>query len=412
MDRLSRIASVDAVFDELKRRLDDLVCHPEHDNEATRHDRLIVPILTHPLIFGWDCKDLVAQASITVPSELLESHIFRDARPRTRKPDILVVSSAFQFNALVVEEKKRQQSAEELDRNRFQLHEYQSLYECIWGLLTDGERWILKKGFESFHTFESLDELRAGLNDIQYCIGKESLLRRKLAFGTCDVVIVVPSMGFGGAGAFNTYGMLLANMGRRGQAEEMFKRLVDSASAQGNDELTSAGYCNWGVMAYYRGSHEEAGEYYQKALQISEPIGHHHLMGNQYANLGVLAHSRGETKVARKWWFKARRVFKASGDTDRLERIESELRSSLSGTWLPSGEAALMRITRKIGLAVQEAGWSQNKIITESEVAAIITAAAKGTSLEYADGHPDQDRWAQNKELTASEIAAIIREME
>jgi len=40
--------------------------------------------------------------------------------------------------------------------------------------LTDGERWILKKGFESYHTFDSLNALYAGLSDIQHCIDKES----------------------------------------------------------------------------------------------------------------------------------------------------------------------------------------------------------------------------------------------
>ncbi|GAA5511174.1 hypothetical protein [Novipirellula caenicola] len=192
--------NLDAVFDDLKRRLDALGKNPAHDNEATRHDRLIVPVLTHPLLLGWDLNDLVGQASITLPSQLLDSHIFRGAEPKFRKPDILVTSSAFQFNALVVEEKEGQANIGDLNGYRFQLHEYQSLYECVWGLLTDGERWILKKGFESYHTFDSLDALKAGLGDLQHWIGKQSLLERKLAHGTCDLVIIVPSSGYGSFG--------------------------------------------------------------------------------------------------------------------------------------------------------------------------------------------------------------------
>ncbi len=186
--------TVETAFDELKRRLDALVQNPSHDNEATRHDRLVVPFLTNPLLLGWDLDDLVAQATIAVPNQLRDSHIFRKAEPRSRKPDILVASSAIRLNAFVVEEKDRQPSIDDLNGYRFQLHEYQSLYECVWGLLTDGNRWILKKGFETFHTFDSLDDLRSGLSDIQHCIGKQSLLTRQLSHGTCDLVIVVPGM--------------------------------------------------------------------------------------------------------------------------------------------------------------------------------------------------------------------------
>ena len=196
MNSLGSNRSVDNEFDELRYRLDDLERNPSHDNEATRHDRIVIPFLTNPLLLGWDHIDLVAQASITIPTQVIESHIFRNSTPKIRKPDILVQSPAFQFNALVVEEKTKQPDVHSLNGYRFQLHEYQASYECVWGLLTDGERWILKKGFESYHTFNSLDELQAGLSDIQHCIGKQDLLRRKLIHGTCDLVIVVPSRRF------------------------------------------------------------------------------------------------------------------------------------------------------------------------------------------------------------------------
>lgn len=131
---MSTNTSVETAFDDLKRRLEALVQNPGHDNEATRHDRLIVPFLTHPLLLGWDLNDLVGQATIAVPSQLLDSHLFRDAEPKSRKPDIRVTSLAFSFNAFVVEEKDGQSSIDDLNGYRFQLHEYQSLYECVWGL--------------------------------------------------------------------------------------------------------------------------------------------------------------------------------------------------------------------------------------------------------------------------------------
>lgn len=150
-------------------------------------------MLTHPNILGWDVNDLAAQATIAVPQQTLESHVFRDSEPKSRRPDILVTSSLFDSAAFVVEEKKKQNNVKALNEHRIQLIEYQSLYECVWGLLTDGEKWILKKGFETHHEFESLDELKSSLKDIQNCIGKNSLLQRKLIHGTYDLVLVVPS---------------------------------------------------------------------------------------------------------------------------------------------------------------------------------------------------------------------------
>lgn len=196
--------SIATVFDELKRRLDHLLKNPTKDNEATRHDHLILPFLTHPLTLGWDYIDLVTQAVIITPKQLLNSHIFRGATPKVRKPDILVSPSSLRFNALVIEEKNSQKNIDELNGYRFQLHEYQALYECVWGLLTDGEKWILKRGFESYHTYNSLDELRLGLKDIQNCIGKQNLLHRKIIYGTSDLVIVTTMADFLGRNITNS----------------------------------------------------------------------------------------------------------------------------------------------------------------------------------------------------------------
>lgn len=191
MGDLNSFTCLNAIFDELDRRLTDLYDRPSRDNEAARHDRLILPILTHPLLLGWDHVDLIAQANVPVPRAVAKSHIFRDSVPRNRRPDILVAPFLPEFNALVVEEKARQASVHYLNDHRLQLHEYQALYECVWGLLTDGERWIVKRGFETFHTFDSLNELRRGLYDLRSSIGKESIIERKIKYGTADLVYLV-----------------------------------------------------------------------------------------------------------------------------------------------------------------------------------------------------------------------------
>ena len=51
-------------FDELMSRVDILHSSPQRDNEASRHDLLIYPLLTSPFGLGWNAKDLVSQSTI------------------------------------------------------------------------------------------------------------------------------------------------------------------------------------------------------------------------------------------------------------------------------------------------------------------------------------------------------------
>ncbi|MEB3120522.1 MAG: hypothetical protein VKL41_04800 [Snowella sp.] len=179
-------------FDELKRRVDILHLSPQRDNEASRHDLLIYPLLTSPFGLGWDAKDLVSQSTIKVPREVSSSHIFRNGEPKIRKPDILISPVNLRKNIAVIEEKEFQSSIEKLNNYRLQVAEYQALYECTWGVISDGEKWLLKKNFETFHQFDSLDELRLGMIDLRNCIGKEQVTERLIYHGTCDLVVVVP----------------------------------------------------------------------------------------------------------------------------------------------------------------------------------------------------------------------------
>ncbi len=181
-------------FNELKRRADSLNSDPARDNESNRHDLLIYPVITSPFALGWNSTDLISQASIQVPNKIQESHIFRNAIPKIRKPDILILPKELQKNVAVIEEKKKQQDLAALADHKIQLSEYQALYECTWGVLTDGERWIIKKNFEVYHTFTSIDELIKGIKDFKNCIGSENIIKRYRSFGTMDIVIVSPTM--------------------------------------------------------------------------------------------------------------------------------------------------------------------------------------------------------------------------
>lgn len=179
-------------FDELKKRVNILHSSPQRDNEASRHDLLIYPLLTSPFGLGWDAQDLVSQSTIRVPKELSSSHIFRNGEPKIRKPDILISPVNSRKNIAVIEEKQFQSSIEKLNNYRLQVSEYQALYECTWGVISDGEKWLLKKNFETFHQFNSLDELRLGIIDLRNCIGKEQVTKRLIHHGTCDLVVVIP----------------------------------------------------------------------------------------------------------------------------------------------------------------------------------------------------------------------------
>ena len=181
-------------YDQLKKRLETLFSDPERDNEATRHDLLIYPILTSEFGLRWNPLDLISQSGIQVPEEIKESYIFRGASPKIRKPDILICPNEIAKNVAVIEEKKKQDSLANLSNHRIQLAEYQALYESTWGVLTDGEHWIIKRNFETLHEFSSIDELRLGMADFRNCIGKIEILNRFKEFGILDFVIVSPEL--------------------------------------------------------------------------------------------------------------------------------------------------------------------------------------------------------------------------
>lgn len=179
-------------FDELKKRVDNLHTNSERDNESSRHDLLIYPIITSEYGLGWNPIDLISQSTINVPKEVENSLIFRDAIPKIRKPDILIVPKEIIKNVAVIEEKTRQESIQSLANHRLQLNEYQALYECTWGVLTDGEKWIVKRNFETFHEFSTIDELKGGIKDFRNCIGSKEIIARYNQYNTFDYIIISP----------------------------------------------------------------------------------------------------------------------------------------------------------------------------------------------------------------------------
>jgi hypothetical protein len=182
---------IDRFFDDLERKLQRLV--NTADSEAMRHDLLVRPFLTNALTLGWDSAEVVPQVTSTLPAEVTESYVWQGAVPRKRRPDIVIVPYGIPDAVAVVEEKARQRSLEALLRHLGQIREYQYVHHVVWGLLTDGEKWIVQKNNETFMVFGSLSELRRGLDDLRACIGRDAILERMRKYGTTDLLIVRPS---------------------------------------------------------------------------------------------------------------------------------------------------------------------------------------------------------------------------
>lgn len=177
-------------FDNLKRNLEFLDKNSERDNEATRHDLIIYPIITNEFGLGWNDRDLISQSTINVPEVISESHIFRGAIPKIRKPDLIICPNEIVKNIAVIEEKKKQSDLSSLKDHRIQLTEYQSLFECNWGILTDGDKWLIKKGFETYLEFTSIYELEKGIKDFRNILGSFSTLDRYKKHNTFDLIVI------------------------------------------------------------------------------------------------------------------------------------------------------------------------------------------------------------------------------
>ena len=178
-------------FDELQRISERI--HSGEDNEAIRHDLLVRPILTSPFGLGWEEGEVLSQVQMNLQNEIIDSYYWRGASPKKRRPDIILVPYNITKVVGVVEEKRLQIDIEKLETYTGQLLEYQYLHNCVWGLLTDGEKWILTKNHEVFQRFENLSDLKLGIKDLRNCIGKEAILERMIKFGTTDIVFVRPS---------------------------------------------------------------------------------------------------------------------------------------------------------------------------------------------------------------------------
>jgi hypothetical protein len=158
-----------------------------------RHDLVIRPFLTHPLTLGWKPLELVSQRSTSVAKAVRESYFWRGAEPLKKRPDVVIVPYGLAAVVAVVEEKSRQASLRRLAEHIGQVKEYQYLHDSVWGLLTDGEKWILQRNNATYLEFPSLSDVFRQLPDLQECISRQAIMSRLRKHGTSDLVIVRPS---------------------------------------------------------------------------------------------------------------------------------------------------------------------------------------------------------------------------
>ncbi len=184
---------IDIFFSYLEKQIEKLNKNNYIDNEAMRHDLIIRPLLSSPITLGWEGTELISQNNIAISKEVETSYFWTGAAPKKKRPDMIIVPYGFNKTIAVVEEKKKKADLTSLRKHLGQLKEYQYLHNSVWGLLTDGNQWILQKNNEVFHTFGSIFDLKKHLTDLQQCIGRQAIVERLLRFGTADIVIARPS---------------------------------------------------------------------------------------------------------------------------------------------------------------------------------------------------------------------------
>jgi hypothetical protein len=246
-------SQLDDFFTDLQRRAEGALAVA--DNEAIRHDLLVRPLLTNPLALGWEEGEVLSQVEMQMPLTVAESYYWRGAIPKRKRPDIVLVPYNIGRVVGVIEEKGRHAELSELELHVGQLLEYQYLHRCVWGLLTDGEKWVLTKNHEIFQRFENLSDVKRRIADLQQCIGRAAIMERFHRYGTYDLVYVRPSpsiiiVGFPGAKcSVATFGDFLrkpSNQGRdivlhlfKSVRTEVYRRLDDVPSVDFRSVLSS-----------------------------------------------------------------------------------------------------------------------------------------------------------------------------
>ena len=184
-------AEVDRFFDNLERKAEHL--SKTAGNEAMQYNLIIRPFLTSALTLGWTSAGIAPQTASTLQEEIIPSNLGHGAIQKNLSPNVLIVPFGIPKDVALAVLNARIRGLKDLFRNLLMVKEYQYVHSAVWSLIIDGNKWVLQKNNKTCMTFNSLGELKKGLDDFRDCISLEAIVKRMIRFGTIDLLIVRPS---------------------------------------------------------------------------------------------------------------------------------------------------------------------------------------------------------------------------
>lgn len=186
----------------------------------------------------------------------------------------------------------------------------------------------------------------------------------------------------GMADSYHHLGTIEQRRERLGEATEWYRKALVIFEDLGDRPAMARAYHELGITAHEQGRLDEASDWHRKALTISEELGDRHGTARTYHELGMTAHEQGRLDKASDWHRKALVIFEELGDrhgmaltyavfgawaeergqphlailwNTRCVSLFSQFPSSLTG----GGPAALVRLTRQLGMIALDEAWQQ-----------------------------------------------------
>jgi tetratricopeptide (TPR) repeat protein len=145
-----------------------------------------------------------------------------------------------------------------------------------------------------------ISELDREIASVAYVTGEmqtaEGALRNILAESPSDVA------------ALNQLGRICGNQGRWKEAEELFRRVVDSGVMHVDTFIQAAGYSNLGTLYRSQRKFTDAESNFRLALRLQKSVGKRKEVANILAKIGSLFHLRGDYAQARKYYRRALKI--------------------------------------------------------------------------------------------------------
>ena len=109
-------------------------------------------------------------------------------------------------------------------------------------------------------------------------------------------------------------GMVEQGKGRLDEAEEWYRKALETNEARGNDAESADGYHQLGLIAQSRRQFDEAGEWHRKALAIREALEDAAETAGECHQLGMVAEAQVSLQEAEEWHQRSRVRYEGAGD--------------------------------------------------------------------------------------------------